>query len=89
MTDPRTPPPEEDDLMPIPPARDRALAIVCVLGIIICLGMTVFELARAFDGAERAWLYTFEWPIFAGFIVWIWRRMQRRSAEETAQREEP
>ena len=76
--------PPDDGLMPIPPRRDRLLAVVCVLGIIICFCMGLFELSRAFEGVDRAWAYTFEWPIFAVFIIWIWRRLQRQWREEAA-----
>lgn len=65
------------------PPKDRWLAIVCVLGILICIAMSFVELSRALAGdSARAWFYTFEWPLFAVFIVWIWRRLERRHATE-------
>ena len=72
--------PEEPEL---PPARDRLLAIFCVLAIIICIFMTCVELSRAMAGdSDRAWAYTLEWPAFAAVIIWIWRKLGKRYAEE-------
>lgn len=66
-----------------PPPRDRRLAIVCVLGILICIFMSFVELSRAMAGDNtRAWFYAFEWPLFAVFIAWIWRRLERRHEAE-------
>lgn len=67
----------------IPPPRDRRLAIVSVIGILICIFMSFLELSRAMsNGTARNWLYAVEWPIFAVFILWIWTRLERRHAEE-------
>lgn len=70
--------------------RDRLLAIVCVLAIIVCIFMAFLELSRAMAGdSGRAWFYTLEWPAFAVVIIWIWRRLDRRFAEERLARERP
>jgi hypothetical protein len=61
-----------------PPVRDRGLAVACFLGIVICLLMTAFEFSRAMDGNDRSIAYTFEWPAFAVFIVWMWRKLGSR-----------
>ncbi len=67
--------------------RDRKLAILCVLGILVCILMTFLELSRAMAGdSDRAWAYVFEWPLFALFIMWIWRKLDRRHAEEMRER---
>ena len=58
-----------------PPVRDQRLAIVCFIGIVICLAMTALEFSRALDGNDRSLAYTFEWPVFAVFIVWMWRKL--------------
>jgi len=63
---------------PPPQVHDRGLAIACFLGIVICLLMTAFEFSRAMDGNDRALAYTFEWPVFAVFIVWMWHKLGSR-----------
>jgi hypothetical protein len=58
-----------------PPVRDQRLAIICFIGIVVCLLMTAFEFSRALDGNDRSLAYTIEWPVFAVFIVWMWRKL--------------
>lgn len=72
----------------LPPARDRLLALACVTGIIICLAMTALEFSRALEGNPRSLAYTFEWPAFAAFIIWIWRRLERRNQQERRAQQE-
>mgnify|MGYP006275646507 CR=1 FL=1 len=70
-----------------PPPPDRKLAVLCVLGILACILMTFVELSRALAGdSTRAWAYVLEWPLFGVFIAWIWRRLERRHAQEYLQR---
>jgi hypothetical protein len=49
-----------------------------VLGVPGCLAAGWFELTRALGGREIAWVYTFEWPLYAvvGSYMWwqIWHR---------------
>lgn len=47
------------------------LAIVLVLGF-LALGWWQFR--RASGGNSLSWGYTFEWPLFAGFVVLLWVR---------------
>jgi DNA-binding transcriptional regulator of glucitol operon len=46
-------------------------AIVLVLGF-LALGWWQFH--RASGGNSLSWGYTFEWPVFAGFVVFMWIR---------------
>jgi DNA-binding transcriptional regulator of glucitol operon len=46
-------------------------AIVLVLAF-LALGWWQFH--RASDGNTLSWGYTFEWPVFAGFVVFMWVR---------------
>ena len=56
--------------------------MACVAGIVISLCMMLFDFSRALDGNLRSWAYTFEWPAFGAFIVWIWRRLEGRARQE-------
>jgi hypothetical protein len=41
-------------------------------GLAICVGAFIIELMRALGGHSFSWLYVFEWPIFAGFAIYMW-----------------
>jgi len=34
--------------------------------------MTWWQLERALGGNTLSWAYTFEWPLFAGYAVYVW-----------------
>jgi DNA-binding transcriptional regulator of glucitol operon len=46
-------------------------AVVLVLGF---LGLGWWQYHRATGGNSLIWGYTFEWPVFAGFVVLLWIR---------------
>jgi hypothetical protein len=39
-----------------------------------CLGLGWWQLTRATHGNALSWGYTFQWPVFAGFVVFLWFR---------------
>ena len=47
------------------------LALVLTLG---CLGLGWWQYSRAADGNSISWGYMFQWPVFGGFVVFIWLR---------------
>ncbi|HEU5156572.1 MAG TPA: hypothetical protein VFU43_06210 [Streptosporangiaceae bacterium] len=50
----------------------HAVAIVLVTTF---LGFGWWQLQRAEDGNMRSWGYTFEWPLFAVFVIVMWVKM--------------
>jgi hypothetical protein len=34
--------------------------------------LTMWQLDRALGGNALSWAYTFEWPLFAGYAVYVW-----------------
>ena len=34
--------------------------------------LTSWQLGRALSGNTLSWAYTFEWPLFAGYAIYIW-----------------
>ena len=48
------------------------LHAVLVAGLALCAAAFTIELWRALDGNTFSWMYVFEWPIFAGFAVYMW-----------------
>jgi hypothetical protein len=43
-----------------------------VFGVPGCLAAGWFELTRALGGREVAWVYAFEWPLYAVIGVYMW-----------------
>lgn len=41
-------------------------------GLALCIGAFIIELLRALGGHSFSWMYVFEWPIFAGFAIYMW-----------------
>lgn len=55
-----------------------------LLGEAICALAFYVEVRRALGGNTLSWAYVVEWPLFAAYIVYMWRRLLR---EERASRE--
>ena len=62
-------------------------------GLAICIGAFVVELMRALGGHAFSWMYVFEWPLFAGFAIYMWwnllkgnDRVPRTSSKESSHR---
>ncbi|WP_067482038.1 hypothetical protein [Actinomadura hibisca] len=50
------------------------------IAVVLCvafLGFGWWQFDRAQAGNDRSWAYTFEWPIFALFVVVMWVKMIR------------
>jgi hypothetical protein len=59
--------------------------------------LTAWQYGRAIHGNTLSWAYTFEWPLFAGYAVYVWWQLihdeptalQRRRTRSAAAAEEP
>jgi hypothetical protein len=40
-----------------------------------CVALTWWQAARALAGNTLSWVYTFEWPIFAGYGLYMWWKL--------------
>ena len=49
--------------------------LVVVIPLFLFLGW--YEFGRAQQGNWRAWVYTFEWPLFAVLAFYLWRKLMR------------
>jgi hypothetical protein len=57
-----------------------ALVLVCGF-----LALGWWQLGRATGGNTLSWAYVLEWPVFAGFVVFLWiREVQHERASTTA-----
>jgi DNA-binding transcriptional regulator of glucitol operon len=52
----------------------HAVALVLVAGF---LGLGWWQYTRAADGNALSWGYMFQWPVFAGFVTFLWWREVR------------
>jgi hypothetical protein len=52
----------------------HALMLATVLGM---LALGNWQLHRAEAGNALSWAYTFEWPVFAGFVIVFWAKTIR------------
>ncbi|MEU7928852.1 hypothetical protein [Micromonospora sp. NPDC049107] len=60
----------------------RHVAMVVLVGSFLGLGW--WQISRATAGNNLSWGYAVEWPIFAGFVVYVWWRevrLARRGAQ--------
>jgi DNA-binding transcriptional regulator of glucitol operon len=66
----------------------HALALVLAGG---CLALGWWQYTRALGGNGLSWGYTFEWPVFAAFVGYLWFRMVRDELRDagTAEAERP
>ena len=46
-----------------------------------------WQLHRALSGNDLSWAYTFEWPFFAAYAVWMWWRLVHEPSAEPARSE--
>lgn len=47
--------------------------------VVTMLGLGWWQLTRATGGNGLSWGYAFQWPVFAGFTVFLWAREVRRT----------
>jgi hypothetical protein len=55
---------------------------------IICVSGFVFEYLRARSGDSLSWAYVFEWPIFGGYALYMWRKLLREERGEAPPRKD-
>ena len=58
-------------------SRRRAVALTVCVAVLVpgFLALGWWQLSRALSGNSLSWAYTFEWPLFAGYLVWVWWRL--------------
>ncbi|WP_433126745.1 hypothetical protein ACQPWW_28440 [Micromonospora sp. CA-240977] len=66
-------------------ARHVAM-VVLVVGF---LGLGWWQISRATDGNSLSWGYAVEWPIFAGFVVYVWWREVKLARRRVADADLP
>ncbi|MEJ3744612.1 hypothetical protein WEI85_15120 [Actinomycetes bacterium KLBMP 9797] len=64
----------------------HVLALALVAGF---LAMGWWQIGRALSGNALSWAYAFEWPLFAGFVVFMWSREVRHTLRAGAPQSPP
>jgi len=62
------------------------LALIVLVPTFFLLG--IWQLSRALHGNLLSWAYTFEWPFFACYAIWMWWRLVHEEPARTAERAE-
>ena len=53
------------------------------------VAMTWWQASRALDGNTLSWAYTVEWPVFAGYAVYLWWWLLHTQPAAAAERADP
>jgi DNA-binding transcriptional regulator of glucitol operon len=63
----------------------RALKLHAVILIVVpgFLALCFWQVSRALGGNTLSWAYVFEWPLFAGYAVYMWWRLVHEAPEGT------
>jgi hypothetical protein len=63
----------------------RAIKLHVVILIVVpaFLALCLWQVSRALGGNSLSWAYVFEWPLFAGYAVYMWWRFVHEAAEDT------
>ena len=64
----------------------RHVAMVVLVAAFLALGW--WQLSRAAGGNAISWGYAVEWPVFAGFVVFVWWREVRQALRAPSEEEE-
>ena len=61
----------------------RALKLHAVILIVVpaFMALCVWQIYRAVDGNNLSWAYVFEWPLFAGYAIYMWWRFVHEKPE--------
>lgn len=66
-------------------SRSRSrLTWATVAAVAGCLAAAAFELSRALSGNSLSWVYTFEWPLIAAYLIHIRRTLVAEHRESSA-----
>jgi hypothetical protein len=55
--------------------RAISLHVALVLFVPGCVALTWWQVSRALGGNTLSWVYTFEWPLFGAYAVFMWWKL--------------
>ena len=61
----------------------RALKLHAVILVVVpaFMALCVWQIERALGGNSLSWAYVFEWPLFAGYAIYMWWRFVHEKPE--------
>jgi DNA-binding transcriptional regulator of glucitol operon len=61
----------------------RALKLHAVILVVVpaFMALCVWQIYRAVNGNSLSWAYVFEWPLFAGYAIYMWWRFVHEKPE--------
>jgi hypothetical protein len=62
--------------------RAVSLHVALIVFVPGCVALTWWQVSRALGGNTLSWVYSFEWPIFAGYAVYMWWKLVHDEADE-------
>jgi hypothetical protein len=64
----------------------RILSLHVAVGVVVpgCLALAWWQVTRALSGNTLSWAYVFEWPIFAGYALFMWWKLTHEAASAGA-----
>ena len=65
------------------------LAAIAVVLVLSMGALCYWQVARALSGNTLSWAYVFEWPLFAGYVVYMWWRLSHERIGGPAAHAEP
>jgi DNA-binding transcriptional regulator of glucitol operon len=65
----------------------RALKLHAVILVVLpaFTALCVWQIYRAVGGNSLSWAYVFEWPLFAGYAIYMWWRFVHEKPEPTGE----
>lgn len=63
--------------------------VAMVVLVVSFLGLGWWQISRAAAGNSLSWGYAVEWPIFAGFVVYVWWREVKLARRKAAEADAP
>lgn len=63
--------------------------VAMVVLVVSFLGLGWWQISRATAGNSLSWGYAVEWPIFAGFVVYVWWREVKLARRKAAEADAP
>jgi DNA-binding transcriptional regulator of glucitol operon len=61
----------------------RAMKLHAVILVVVpaFMALCVWQIYRAVGGNSLSWAYVFEWPLFAGYAIYMWWRILHEKPE--------
>ncbi len=55
----------------------RAVSLHVALAVFVpgCVALTWWQVSRALGGNTLSWVYTFEWPLFGAYAIYMWWKL--------------